>query len=510
MSFLFKSKIKSRRGAKKQRNQTSEEILKRLEDYLKENSGEPAEFLVRFWKDQEHVFTYKEIREAILSEIVTEEMLELWRQDYSVLVSQKMSSLWQQAIKTGSTGQPLLNHLSSGFSFDVNKPSVQFWIKNRGADFVTAVTAEQKEAMKALLTRHLNGGYTVDELSRVIRPCIGLTKQQAEANLRYYNTIKETLQKDHPRMKKESAEKKAREAALKYAEKQHRQRAYTIAQTEMAFAYNKGMDEGIRQGQQQGLLGVMEKRWITSGDANVCARCAALNGIQIAMDTEFDFKGRVLFTGQKLTPPAHPRCACAVQYIEIESSVFEVENPEKLHLTFEDNKLDLVESQIQDEYHLIPEEHRSIIESAIRDVRIYEGNSKYDRGNGILYLGNGLENGEVIHEMAHALETSLMLYENPDFIEVLQSGFEDFEWKDIVYVPDEYGKPVCFIRNPKLISEYQGRLYEEVGFWGDDDKLNPYSLGDYFAEGYKEFILNPENLKTCDRKLYDFIKGLVE
>lgn len=323
MSFLFKSKIKSRGGAKKQKDQTSEEILKRLEDYLKENSGEPAEFLVRFWKDQEHVFTYKEIRQAILAGTITEEMLELWRQDYSVFVSQKMNSLWQQAMKAGSAGQPVLNQLSTGFRFEVNKPSVQAWIKNRGADFVTAVTTEQKEAMKALLTRHLNGGYTVDELSRVIRPCIGLTKQQAEANLRYYNTIKETLQKDHPRMKKESAEKKAREAALKYAERQHRQRAYTIAQTEMAFAYNKGMDEGIRQGQEQGLLGSMEKRWITSGDANVCARCAALNGIQIPMDTEFDFKGKVLFSGQKLTPPAHPRCACAVQYIEIEPPVFD-------------------------------------------------------------------------------------------------------------------------------------------------------------------------------------------
>ena len=71
-------------------------------------------------------------------------------------------------------------------------------------------------------------------------PGIGLTKGQAKANLRYYENMVATLKKDHPRMKPESIEKKAREAAAKYAERQHRQRAMTIAQTENAFAYNWG------------------------------------------------------------------------------------------------------------------------------------------------------------------------------------------------------------------------------------------------------------------------------
>jgi len=44
------------------------------------------------------------------------------------------------------------------------------------------------------------------------------------------------------------------------------------------------------------------------------------------MDDNFDFKGRLLFTGQKMLPPAHPRCACAVEYIEIEPPVFQPEN----------------------------------------------------------------------------------------------------------------------------------------------------------------------------------------
>lgn len=124
---------------------------------------------------------------------------------------------------------------------------------------MTSSTEEQKKAIQAMLLKKTTDKYSVDELARVIRPCIGLTEGQAKANLRYYENLKETLARDHPRMKKESIEKKAREAQIKYAAKQHRERAYTIAHTEMAFAFAKGADAGIRQAQSEGLIGVCQK-----------------------------------------------------------------------------------------------------------------------------------------------------------------------------------------------------------------------------------------------------------
>lgn len=316
--FLFKKK----KGKKHLKTQASIEVLDRLNGYLEENATEPIEFLVGFWKDQEDAFTYKEIRQAILDGAVTEETMRLWAQDYSILVAEKMYPVWQKAMVGGSHGQPIMDAIADEFVFDTHTPSVLSWINERGAEFVTAVTDEQKKAIKAMLTRHVDGTYTVDELSRVIRPCIGLTESQAKANLRYYESVKVKMLEQHPKMKPENARKKARDAAMKYAERQHRQRAFDIAQTEMAFAYNRGADEGVRQAQSQNLLGVMEKRWSTSGDDNVCDICRALDGMQIGMDEEFDFKGKVLFAGQKQTPPAHPRCACAVQYIEISPPVF--------------------------------------------------------------------------------------------------------------------------------------------------------------------------------------------
>lgn len=315
--FIFKAP--KRRCIQKSASKDGQEILNRLNEYLDGNADEPAKFLVNFWKDQGNAFSYKEIREAILEGTVSEETMRLWQQDYTKMVADKMYPVWLEAITAGVKGQPIFDELPPGFSFNTGVPNVVSWIVDRGSAFVTSVTKEQRKAVNALLLKRITDKFTVDELARVIRPCIGLTARQTKANVRYYRSIKERLAKEHPRMKKESIERKAREKQLIYAAKQQRERAYTIAHTEMAFAFNKGMDETIRQAQAEGLMGIMEKRWITAGVDNVCSICQALEGTKIGMDEEFGFPGKVLFPGHKLTPPAHPRCRCAVQYVEVEA-----------------------------------------------------------------------------------------------------------------------------------------------------------------------------------------------
>lgn len=319
MTFIFKKP----KAGKKIRSRNGQEILKRLNDYLDGNCEKPVKFLVSFWQDQETSFSYKEMRQAILDGSLSEEMVRLWQQDYTKMVADKMYPVWMDAIKAGASGQPIFDGLPSGFSLNTGVPNVVSWISSRGAAFVTSVTEEQRKAIDALLVKRVTDKYNVDELARVIRPCIGLTEGQAKANEKYYNSIKEKLAEEHPRMKKESIEEKARTAQLKYAAKQQRQRAYTIAHTEMAFAFNKGMDETIRQAQAEGLIGKVEKRWMTAGIGNVCKICEALDGTTVGMDEEFGFPGKILFPGHKLTPPAHPRCRCAVQYVEVEPPVFD-------------------------------------------------------------------------------------------------------------------------------------------------------------------------------------------
>ena len=317
MAFIFKAP--KRKYIQKSASKDGQEVLDRLNAYLDGNADEPAKFLVNFWKDQGNAFSYKEIREAMLEGTVSEETMRLWQQDYTKMVADKMYPVWLNAITAGAKGQPIFDELPPGFSFNTGVPNVVSWIATRGSRFITAVTEEQRRAVNALLLKRVADKFTVDELARVIRPCIGLTARQTKANVRYYRSIKERLAKEHPRMKRESIERKAREKQLIYAAKQQRERAYTIAHTEMAFAFNKGMDATIRQAQAEGLMGGMEKRWITAGVDNVCSICQALDGTQVGMDEEFGFPGKVLFPGHKLTPPAHPRCRCAVQYVEVEA-----------------------------------------------------------------------------------------------------------------------------------------------------------------------------------------------
>lgn len=298
------------------KTKNSQEVLQKLEEFLKSNCEEPALILCGFWKDQQNAITYQELRQAVMDGAISQETLRLWSQDYSLLIANKLNSMWTDAIVAGSKGPTIFNNLD--FEFRMQSQGIHNWIKNRGAEFVTSVVQEQKDAIAALLTKKMRDGHTVDELARMIRPCIGLTEGQAKANAKYYDSIVANLKKEHPRMKPESIRQKARDAAAKYAERQHRQRAMTIAQTESAFAYNRGADEAVRQAQEEGLLGTMKKQWCTSGDDAVCNICASLEGIEIDMDSDFNIGGRVLFRGQHMLPPAHPRCGCAVEYIEVE------------------------------------------------------------------------------------------------------------------------------------------------------------------------------------------------
>ncbi|MDR2650599.1 MAG: phage head morphogenesis protein [Clostridiales bacterium] len=78
-------------------------------------------------------------------------------------------------------------------------------------------------------------------------------------------------------MKRAAAEKKAREVAARYAGQQHRQRAMTIARTELAAAYNQGAYEAVRDAREKGLIGDCRKIWLTAADERVCAKCGALD-----------------------------------------------------------------------------------------------------------------------------------------------------------------------------------------------------------------------------------------
>lgn len=287
----------------------AQHVLDKLNEFLRASTPEPVYFLTRFWDDQKNAITYRELREAILNGYIDEKTLAAWRQDYAKFVTDRLNPMWIAAMEAANAE---LIELYS-FLFDPTTETIQGWIAERGAQFVTRVTLEQKEAISALISQSPSGVWTVDELSRAIRPTIGLTEPQAKANLKYYNHVKESLMENNPGMKETTAAKKAQEAALKYAERQHRYRAYNIAQTELAYAYNFGAHEGMEQAQAEGLIGELNKKWSTAKNESVCPVCGALEGKEVPMEAYFEINGLKFYL-----PPAHPGCHCAIEYVEVE------------------------------------------------------------------------------------------------------------------------------------------------------------------------------------------------
>ena len=306
---------------KSKKSEEAQRVLDALDEYLEGNIAEPVQWLVHFWGDQAAAFTYKELRSIVTETTDPEKIFNIWYQDYSRLIRDRMTSLWRESFLAAAHSDPRLT--SVGFDFDFSDRKVKNWILNRTGELITSVTNTQIEAVKYIIAESKTAHMGAEETARYIRPVVGLTQPQAAANLKYYNNVKEKLREDHPRMKDASIERKAREAAAKYAGKQQRERAHTIAETEMAMAYNRGMDDSIRQAVNKGILPVMRKVWSTSGNGLVCSACQDLEGTEIDMDKEFSITiGKKVKRELKAeVPPLHPRCHCAVVYEETEQWV---------------------------------------------------------------------------------------------------------------------------------------------------------------------------------------------
>ncbi len=522
--------IRPIRAVKKVKSIDSQEVLRRLQIFLESDQviETPVRILARFWEDQQNVLGYQELRQIIQDETISQQALQLWSQDYSVLVANQFSSVWMDAVKAGAAAvaeQPLFHGIP--FDFQIQTPGLLHWIQQRGAEFVTACTIEQKQAIATLLTKKMKERHTVDELSRMIRPCIGLTKEQVKANIRYYENIVENLKKEHPKMKLESIQKKAQAAAQKYAERQHRQRAITIAQTESAFAYNYGADEGVRQAQAQHFLGIVKKCWCTSGDDAVCVLCASLDGIEIDMDANFQIKGKALFKGQHMLPPAHPRCACAVEYIEVEKSVFSSRLEPEIRNNMTENADCLIRDHSREQD---TSEEREIVNSAINSVpvKVREqldngtiidvgkiGASQYDYGNDILYVAKGAEKEDVIHEIGHMVENKMMnSIVVTKLLEDAVSNITIFDIKsEIYYDAAGNGIEIFLVKSDKFISEYQGRIYTEdilSEFDANTGRIKTDKLMEFISEAFRVYCTEPNLLKNIYPELFEYMKGIVE
>lgn len=284
------------------------ETLRKLRRYL--DSAEPSlvYFLTNLWNAQGKAITYKELREAILSGEIDPEYLKQWQQDYNKFVVKHLLPAWEEAMQA-ATDEMAAKY--KDWYFDPMADGIRNWTQTRSADFVTNVTQTQIDGLRAVVERAAKlEDRNVDMLARTVRSMVGLTRQQSEANLKYYENLLNNGVK----------QEKARELAIRYTARQHRYRGYNIARTELAFAYNQGIYEGVKQAQAKGYMGDVVKVWCTADDERTCEVCGALEGKIIALDADFDiqtslsaFKTPTI----KKVPPSHPSCRCGVLFKEI-------------------------------------------------------------------------------------------------------------------------------------------------------------------------------------------------
>lgn len=269
-------------------NPAANSVLRKLRSYLDTTEPELVYFLVNLWKNQGKAITYKEMREAILNGDVNPEWIADWQQDYSKFIIANLQPKWLEAMEAANVER---EEKYPEWYFNPAADGVRNWTENRAAELVTQVTREQVDALRAVVRMATQLQIiTIDELARAIRPTIGLTKPQSVANIRYYNKLIDSGMKTA----------KARDLAARYAARQHRWRAYMIARTETATAYNQGALEGAKQAQAKGYLDEdMVKVWCTADDERTCTgTCLPLEGKEYALNDN------------RVKAPAHPGCRC--------------------------------------------------------------------------------------------------------------------------------------------------------------------------------------------------------
>lgn len=272
--------------------------LELIRQALNEKEPKLIKILQQTWTAQGKAITIEELKAMLVKGKVPESLRIQWEQDFALMISRYFSPVYQSLIITGAM------QIQEAFEFkiDLAQNGIKDWIENRGAELVVQMTTTQKEALKVAIDKAAVGGeFTVDQLSRVIRPTIGLTRRESGAVVNYFNKLTSAGR----------TYKDARVLADNYAKRLHRYRAMRIARTELAYAYNQGNHQGMEQAKDKGYIAGYKKKWLTADDERVCPVCGPLDGV-IVEENEY-FMGS---DGKKvLIPPYHVQCRCVVQYI---------------------------------------------------------------------------------------------------------------------------------------------------------------------------------------------------
>ncbi len=184
--------------------------------------------------------------------------------------------------------------------FDQTNPLTLSVVRARGAALVTAVTDETRAAIRAVIARSFSDGIPPRQVAQLLRPLIGLTERDSLAVVNFRFALLE--QGLPPTLVANRAEF--------YAARLLRQRAETIACTELIHAANAGQQALWEQSVRDGVLPPETQRlWLVTPDDRLCPICAPMEDHVREVQEAFvsPYNGSTASV-----PPIHPRCRCAV------------------------------------------------------------------------------------------------------------------------------------------------------------------------------------------------------
>ncbi len=212
--------------------------------------------------------------------------------------------------------------IATAMAFSMQNPEVVAWLARYAFDFIRNITADQMVAMRSLLLEALSSGINPRESAAKLKPLLGLNSQQSNAVLSYRRLLEEgkytqaagrqlrDRRFDASLLRRTTlSQEQIDRMVQRYAERQLRYRAETIARTESIRAANQGQLEAWRQANAQGLLDAsLREHWLPGPEA--CPQCdeiPSLNPGGVAIQGLFNTP-----YGMLAAPPAHPSCQCAL------------------------------------------------------------------------------------------------------------------------------------------------------------------------------------------------------
>lgn len=204
--------------------------------------------------------------------------------------------------------------------FDVTNPYAVRWARQNAARLVRLIDDDGRRTIRRVLADALRHGGHPTQTAREIADVVGLTERQAVAVINYRRALEDartsgrsgaglrsrfTLATARGRI---TSQEQVDRLVSRYAQRQLRKRALTIARTETLASANEGARSLVQAMGNRGLFDPMLARrvWSTS-KLEVCPICEGLEGTEVGFYETFN-RGE---------PPIHPRCKCVIRTVHL-------------------------------------------------------------------------------------------------------------------------------------------------------------------------------------------------